>query len=81
MKKQEYLKYVTEQTLQYFASLPRSKEQKEQKKSIREPWPSRMFGVLPLGIAVWRREREQRREAKRGSHEVGADSDSLSDQL
>ena len=63
-KGDELVKYITVQVVEYFNTTP---ERKQQKKAAKEPWQTRWFGMLPLAVSVWGRNREERRRSKTNS--------------
>lgn len=50
-KKDDYLKYMTEKAVAYWS--PGAAELRQARKQQREPWATRWFGVLPLGVSMW----------------------------
>lgn len=53
MDSSEYLKYMTERVVSYLDSNETDEEVKSVKKMSREPWLTRWFGVLPMGLMMW----------------------------
>ncbi|WP_372663741.1 YqzE family protein [Cohnella sp.] len=53
MDSSEYLKYMTERVVSYLDSNGIEEEKKSDKKISREPWLTRWFGVLPMGLMMW----------------------------
>jgi hypothetical protein len=54
MDSTDYLKYMTERVVSYM-EIPAEPEEdiKLRKKLSREPWLTRWFGVLPMGLIMW----------------------------
>ncbi len=50
---EEIVKYVTERIVRYIETPnERRKEERLQRKSSREPWDARWFGMIPMSIAM-----------------------------
>ncbi|MBW7454685.1 YqzE family protein [Paenibacillus sepulcri] len=57
----EWVKYVTEQFVQYVeTSKDERKQSRQTAKASREPWLTKWFGIAPLGVALWWRSRSGR---------------------
>ena len=50
-KKDDYLKYMTQKAVAYWS--PEATEIRHARKQRREPWATRWFGILPLGVSMW----------------------------
>ncbi|AOZ94009.1 YqzE family protein [Paenibacillus crassostreae] len=46
------VKYITEQVVTYMET-PKD----ERRTSVREPWATKWFGMIPLSLTLWRRNR------------------------
>lgn len=53
MESSDYLKYMTERVVSYLDNTAADEEAKPDRKISREPWLSRWFGVLPIGLMMW----------------------------
>jgi hypothetical protein len=53
MESSDYLKYMTEKVVTYLDKDNQTEEQEESVKKKREPWLTRWFGVIPMGIMMW----------------------------
>ena len=62
-KKDDYLKYMTEKVVAYWT--PEAAEIRHAKKQHREPWATRWFGVLPLGVSMWWGQLDSRKNKNR----------------
>lgn len=62
-KKDDYLKYMTEKAVAYWS--PEAAESRQARKLHREPWATRWFGVLPLGVSMWWGQLETRKNKSR----------------
>lgn len=62
--KSEYLKYMTERVVSYMES-PDKDKIRQAKKAAREPWATRWFGMLPMGIMMWWKRRGERKKNDR----------------
>lgn len=62
-KKDDYLKYMTEKAVAYWS--PEAAEIRQARKLQREPWATRWFGVLPLGLSMWWGQLESRKNKNR----------------
>lgn len=49
----DYLKYMTEKVVGMLDRSPEAIGQRQERKQLREPWATRWFGVLPLGVSMW----------------------------
>jgi hypothetical protein len=49
----KYLKYMTERVVSFLDTPSESEEAKQEKKRSREPWLTRWFGVIPMGLMMW----------------------------
>lgn len=47
----ELVKYITEKVVVYMED-PRAS--RARRKSEKQPWAERWFGMLPLGLSIWR---------------------------
>ncbi|MDT3425862.1 ribonuclease PH [Paenibacillus forsythiae] len=54
---EELVKYITEKVVVYMES-PRDSRARHQ--GGRQPWSQRWFGMLPLGLSMWRSNRKVR---------------------
>jgi hypothetical protein len=61
-KKSEYLKYMTERVVRYLDKSPDAIQSRQEKKRRREPWLTRWFGVVPMGLQMWWGSREKRKK-------------------
>ncbi|MBM7701553.1 YqzE family protein [Metabacillus iocasae] len=58
MKTNDYVKFVTQQFVQYMDQPKTERKMKRvQRKEERSPFPSRWFGMLPLGFMIWYRKK------------------------
>jgi len=62
-KKDDYLKYMTERAVAYWS--PEAAELRQARKLRREPWTTRWFGILPLGVSMWWGQLELRKNKSR----------------
>ncbi len=63
LKTNEYVKYVTQQIVTYVDTPTEKKKQtKQEKKDTRLPFMYRMFGLLPLALAVSIKKNEKKRK-------------------
>lgn len=54
MESSDYLKYMTERVVSYLDNKTDEEEEDTQEKKVsREPWLTRWFGVLPMGLMMW----------------------------
>ncbi|MBW7474333.1 YqzE family protein [Paenibacillus oenotherae] len=57
-KSEELIKYMTVQVVQYMETSQEDRRHNRKKaKAAREPWLTRWFGIAPLGITLWWRNR------------------------
>lgn len=49
----DYLKYMTERFVGLLDRSPEATGLRQERKQAREPWATRWFGVLPLGVSMW----------------------------
>jgi hypothetical protein len=49
----KYLKYMTERVVSFLDTPSEEEEAKLDKKISREPWLTRWFGVIPMGLMMW----------------------------
>ncbi|MNP59361.1 hypothetical protein D3C76_1543510 [compost metagenome] len=47
----DLVKYITEKVVVYMED-PRAS--RERRKAEKQPWAQRWFGMLPLGLSIWR---------------------------
>ncbi|WP_438349817.1 YqzE family protein [Paenibacillus sp. FA6] len=52
------VKYITEQVVTYMET-PRE----ERRRAVKEPWSTKWFGMIPIGLTLWRRNRHPISEA------------------
>ena len=65
LKTNDYVKYMTEQFMNYIDQPKEVREQhKHEKEESKEYLPSRMFGLLPLSLALYKRKLNERRNKK-----------------
>jgi hypothetical protein len=53
MESSDYLKYMTERVVSYLDTPAAEEEVMPDRKISREPWLTRWFGVLPMGLMMW----------------------------
>ncbi|AQR79565.1 YqzE family protein [Paenibacillus larvae] len=65
VKGDDLVKYITERVITYIDT-PRElrKEKRKQQKAQKEPWTTRWFGLLPLSISLWNRNRKDKRSRR-----------------
>jgi YqzE-like protein len=64
MKTNDYVKYMTQQFVTYIDSPKEERKQKrEMKKSEKEAFVNRWFGVLPLGVSLMYRRYKEKKDA------------------
>lgn len=63
-KKDDYLKYMTEKVVAYYWS-SEAEDCRQARKLQREPWATRWFGVLPLGVSMWWGRLDSRKDKNR----------------
>lgn len=49
-KGDELVKYITERVVDYIET---PKEERRSRNKPKEPWSSKWFGMIPLGISLW----------------------------
>ncbi|MFC5529217.1 YqzE family protein [Cohnella yongneupensis] len=49
----DYLKFMTEKVVSYLDKSPEAAQTRQERKQLREPWVTRWFGVVPLGVSMW----------------------------
>ncbi|AIQ12453.1 YqzE family protein [Paenibacillus durus] len=54
---EDLVKYITEKVVDYMES-PR--DSRGRHRADRQPWSQKWFGMLPLGLAMWRSSRKVR---------------------
>jgi hypothetical protein len=64
MDSSEYLKFMTEKVVSYLDT-PIEDAAKKPEKLTREPWLTRWFGVIPMGLMMWW---GQKRNKKKETH-------------
>ncbi|WP_151736063.1 YqzE family protein ['Paenibacillus yunnanensis' Narsing Rao et al. 2020] len=52
----ELVKYIAEKVVDYMED-PRAS--RERRKADKQPWSQRWFGMLPLGLSIWRSNRNR----------------------
>ncbi|GAA3400432.1 YqzE family protein [Paenibacillus hodogayensis] len=63
IKTEDYIKYLTEKVVAYMDLPPEvRKEQRSLHRSVRDPWHVRWFGLVPLSVAMWWRQRKRKKE-------------------
>ncbi|AJI22667.1 YqzE family protein [Priestia megaterium] len=61
MKTNDYVKYMTQQFVQYMDQPKEERKTKKiQKKEERAPFANRWFGVIPLSFMLWYRKKKER---------------------
>lgn len=58
----DYLKYMTERVVRYLDSPRETKLSRQEKRNRREPWLTRWFGVVPVGVRIWWGNREKTKD-------------------
>ncbi|TMV47841.1 YqzE family protein [Paenibacillus mesophilus] len=63
IKTDDYIKYLTEKVVAYM-DMPADvrKEQRSLYRSTREPWQVRWFGMVPLSVLIWWKQRKRKKE-------------------
>ncbi|WEK55486.1 MAG: YqzE family protein [Candidatus Cohnella colombiensis] len=60
--KTKYVRYMTEKVVRYLDQAPEQVEKRQERKRMREPWLTRWFGVVPMGMLMWWRTVDHKRE-------------------
>lgn len=55
---EELVKYITEKVVVYIED-PRAR-QEARKETPKQPWTQKWFGMLPLGLSIWRSNRSHK---------------------
>lgn len=60
MKTNDYVKYMTQQFVQYMDQPKEERKTKKFKKEERAPFANRWFGMIPLSFMLWYRKKKER---------------------
>lgn len=55
-KGNDLIRYMTEQMVDYMG---KPKEERKSKGKRKEPWQTKWFGMLPLGVSMWAKDKKK----------------------
>lgn len=55
-KGNDLIRYMTEQVVDYMG---KPKEERKSTRKRKEPWQTKWFGMLPLGVSMWAKDKKK----------------------
>ncbi|WP_454190466.1 YqzE family protein [Paenibacillus sp. Marseille-Q7038] len=70
-KGNDLIRYITEQVVEH---MEKPKEERKSLRKRKEPWQTRWFGMLPLGVSMWAKDKKKEVRSKKKNQNTASDS-------
>lgn len=70
-KGNDLIRYITEQVVEH---MEKPKEERKSTRKRKEPWQTKWFGMLPLGVSMWAKDKKKEIRIKKKNQNTASDS-------
>lgn len=70
-KGNDLIRYITEQVVDY---MEKPREERKSTRKRKEPWQTKWFGMLPLGVSMWAKDKKKESRSKKKNQNTASDS-------